>query len=354
MDFSQLYQQYGGLREPGYTLTVDGAELTPGRDARLLGLACELTCSLRAGFLWLEAALDPDGEQGGAWLDAFQLGAVCALSLGYGAARTEVFRGFVYDVSRSDPLRGGDVGLEAVCLDARGALMLSSRADAGAGRTLSQLVGGILEQSCCTRLAGTRTVADPPEGWDLPARRLGESDYEVVCAAARLLCYEFYAFADGLYFGPPRPDSSPCLSFDGPNGLIELRRRRTLAGQCAAVAVSGADGRGQRVYARHSRARDSGFGAGQMAQALSLDLHQPVDAVRTMAQAQYLAQARMEERQRRTGGVSGRCAGLPELRPGRFVALSGLDRETNGPYYVRTVRHTLDEQGFETFFEAEE
>lgn len=354
MDFSRLYQQYGGLREPGYTLAVDGAELAPGRDARLLGLTCELTCALPAGSLWLEAALDPGGERGAAWLDAFQLGAVCALSLGYGSARTQVFRGLVYEVGRSGPLRGGDVGLEVLCLDARGALMLSSRADAGAGRTLSQLVGGILEQSCCTRLAGTRTVEGPPEDWDLPARRLGESDYEVVCAAARLLCYEFYAFADGLYFGPPRPDSSPCVTFDGPNGLIELRRRRTLAGQCAAVAVSGADDRGQRVYARHPRARDSGFGAGQMAQALSLDLHRPVEAVLTMAQAQYLAQARMEERQRRAGGVSGRCAGLPELRPGRFVALSGLDGAADGSYYLRTVRHTLDERGFETAFEGED
>ena len=354
MDFSQLYQQYGGLREPGFTLAVDGAELSTGRDTRLLSLTCELTCTLPAGFLRLEAALDPNGERGEAWLDAFQLGAVCALSLGYGAQRTQVFRGFVYDVGRSDPLRGGDVELEAVCLDARGALMLSSRADAGAGRSLSQLVDGILDQSCCTRLATNRTVESPPEDWNLPARRLGESDYEVMCAAARLLCYEFYAFADKLYFGPPRPDSSPCVSFDGPNGLVELRRHRTLAGQCAAVAVSGADSQGRRVYARHARAADSGFGAGQMSQVLSLDLHQPMGTVRTMAQAQYLSQARMAERQRRAGGVSGRCAGLPQLRPGRFLELSGLDEETNGSYYVRTVRHNLDERGVETCVEAED
>lgn len=353
MEFSKLYQKYDGLREPCYILAADGMELKTGRDARLLGLGCELTCGQQAGALWLEAAVDPDRELGGAWLDALQPGAVCTLSLGYGAQGIEVFRGVVYEAVWSDPLKGGEMGVEAVCLDARGALMLSSRADAGVGRTLSQLVGDILEQPCCTRLAGTRRVKSPPADWDLPTWRLGESDYQVVCAAAELLCYEFYAFADELYFGPPRPDSTVAVTFDGPNGLMELRRRRTLAGQCAAVAVSGVDDQGERVYARQVRAADSGFGTARMGQVLSLDLHQPETAVRTMAQAQYLSGVRMEGRQRRTGGLSGRCVGLPELRPGRFVELSGLSGQANGAYYVHTVRHILNEQGFATWFEAE-
>jgi len=144
------------------------------------------------------------------------------------------------------------------------------------------------------------------------------------------------------------------LTFDGPNGLMRLERRRTLAGQCAAVAVSGADDRGERVYSRQARKKDSGFGTDKMGGVLSGDVCQPEAFVRTMAQAQYLSQARMEQRQRRSGGLSGHSVGLPELRPGRFIEVTDLSEPVNGTYYVHTVRHVLDETGFESWFEAED
>lgn len=354
MKFSSLYDTYGAMRESAHCLKVEGAELETGGDALLLRVECELTSTLQAAMLHLEAALDPDGEHGAAWLDAVRPGAVCSLSLGYGDSLTDVFCGFFYDVLWNDPLDGGTILLEAACLDVRGRLMLTSCADAGAKRTLSQLVDAILSQDCCTGLAARRTVEPPPGDWDLPVRRPGSSDYDVICGAADLLCYEAYAFADELYFGPPRPERDAAVTFDGPNGLVRLARRRTLADQCAAVAVSGVDDTGERICSRQARTGDSGFGTDKMSVALTGDFHQPEPSVRTMAQAQYLSQARMERRQRRAGGLSGHCVGLPELRPGRFVEVSDLSEPVNGTYYVHTVRHVLDEAGFQTWFEAED
>ena len=354
MKFSALYQTCGAMREPGYTLKAGGKALEIGDDARLLRVECELTCARQAGMLTLEAALNPEQEHGAAWLDAFQPGVVCSLSLGYGSSMTEVFCGFLYDVLWSDPLDGPDMIMEAVCLDVRGRLMLTSHADAGSRRVFSQLINDILGQDCCTDLASRQTIDPPPEDWNLPALRPGSSDYHILCTAADFLCYEFYAFADELHFGKPRPETSAVLTFDGPNGLMSLKRRRTLAGQCAAVAVSGTDDTGERIYSRQTREADSGFGTDKMGGILSGDLHQPEPFVRTMAQAQYLSKARMERRQRQSGGLIGRGVGLPELRPGRFVEVTDLSKALNGSYYVHTVRHILDETGFETWFEAED
>jgi len=354
MKFSALYQTYEAMREPGYALKVGGKTLETGGDARLKRIECELTCARQAGALSLEAALDPEQEHGAAWLDAFQPGAACSFSVGYGSSMTDVFCGFLYDVRWSDPLDGTDLLLEAVCLDVRGRLMLTAHADAGPQRALSQVIEEILGQDCCTQLASRRTIDPPPGDWDGPALRPGPSDYSVLCAAADFLCYEFYAFADELYFGKPRPESGAVLTFDGPNGLMRLERRRTLAGQCAAVAVSGADDRGERIYSRQARKKDSGFGTDKMGGVLSGDVCQPEPFVRTMAQAQYLSEARMEQRQRQSGGLTGRSVGLPELRPGRFMEVTDLSEPLNGTYYVHTVRHILDETGFETWFEAED
>ena len=219
---------------------------------------------------------------------------------------------------------------------------------------MSQMIGDILGQSCCGELAKKKTIDPPPEDWDLPALRPGPSDYAILCAAADFLCYEFYAFADELYFGKPRPKTEAVLTFDGPNGLLELKRRRTLAGQCAAVAVGGTDDKGERLYSRQARKKDSGFGTDKMSSVLSDDFYQPEPFVRTMAQAQYLSKARMERRQQQSGGLTGYGVGLPELRPGRFIKAEDLSKPVNGTYYVHTVRHVLDETGYKTWFEAEE
>ena len=271
MKFSALYQSHDAMREPCFRMEIDGKTLENTPEARLLRFECELTSNRQAGMLCLKAALNPKDGHGAAWLEALQPGAVCALSLGYAGQTGNVFSGFLYDVMWDDPLGQEVILLDAVCLDVRGRLMLAACAGAGAKRNASQLIGDILDQPCCTQLSSRRTVQPPPEDWDLPLLHPGLSDYSVVCRAADFFCYEFYAFGEELYFGKPRPESSPAVIFDGPNGLLRLSRR-TLAGQCAAVAVGGTDGNGERIYARHPRRRDSGFGAARMAGALTGDL----------------------------------------------------------------------------------
>lgn len=353
MKFSALYTKYGGFYNPTWTLKVNKMRLNVGEGVELETLECRLTTLREAGALTLRAELDANTDIAKTWLDAIQLGAVCTLSLGYAGTEETVFSGFVYEAVWDSPLRCPWMKVEMTCMDVRGQLMLSSCSDAGAARTLSQLVSKLLGQSCCTRMANAQVKAIPKD-WDLPFQRTGPTDFEILCSAADFLCFEFYAYADTVYFGPARNSSETAVTFDGSNGLMRLRRRRSLAGQCAGVAVSGADDKGERIYAREARTADSGFGIGQIKSALALDLFEADPTVRTMAQAQYLAKERMKERQRRSSMLLGQCTGIPELRPGRFVQVTGLNEQVNGSYYLQTVTHTIDETGFETSFEAEE
>ncbi len=349
MKFSELSQTYGGMRLPSFALSVGGSALESGPGARLLRAECVLTARTQAGSLAVTARLDPEGDAAAGWLDALQRGAEGTFSLGWEGTNTQVFSGLLYEVVWSDPLSGGAMEAEAVFLDAKGKLALTSLADAGAERTLSQLVQDVLDAS-----GASSTVETVPEDWDLPVRRQGEDGCRILRETAELLCWEFYDHNGTVYFGPPRPESDAVLEYDGPGGLTELCRRRTLAGQCGGVAVSGADGAGERLWSKTDRTKDSGYGTDKMGSVLSGFLHTPESAVQTMAQAQYLSQARMEAVQHGSGGVFGRGVGLPELRPGRFIKLSGLSEALNGSCYVHTVRHILDESGYETSFEAED
>lgn len=347
MKFSELCGTYGGMRTPSFSLTVAGNVLPTGPGARLLRAESVTTSRMEAGMLAVHARIDPEGEEGGSWLTALQVGAAGSLSLGWDGTNQEVFSGLLYEVTWSDPLEGGGMEVEAVFLDAKGKLALTSLPHMG-GKTLAQLVQAALDTS-----GAETSVETIPEDWDLPVQMWGKNCRTILQNAAEFLAWEFYDWCGTVYFGPPRPESKVILEYDGPKGLTELRRWRTLAGQWSGVAVAGADDGGERLGSQTDRASDSGFGTDKIAGVLGV-LHWPEPAVRTMAQAQALSQARMEAVKRSGGGIRGRGVGVPELRPGRFVQFSGLSDPVSGTYYIHTVRHMLDEDGFETVFEGEE
>lgn len=354
MQFSALYQKYDGLAEPIWALTVNGVSLKSENGAALQRMVCSLTCRQEAGCLTLEGEMNPKKQMGKAWLNALQLGAVCSLSLGYKEQSTEVFVGYLEEVVWDAPDSDGAVAVEAVFLDVRGRLMKHCEADAGTTRTLSEMVNGILQKTECTKFAPNPTIQTPPKDWNVSVRRDGSSDYAAICAAASFLCYEFYACADELYFGPARSVKTTVVEFNGLDGLQRLRRRRTLSGQCAGVTVRGTDATGERISYRQARTTDSGYGMNGVSGFLTKDRVISASSAHTMAQIQYLAQARMKQIQAKSGGLLGWCTGLPELRPGRFIKVSSVSEAVNGTYYVHSVRHTFDAISFETYFETEE
>lgn len=352
MKFSQLCSKYQYMRQPALGLKVGQQELKLGVGVALTSLVCELTSKPQAGLLRLQLEIDTGSTLGQGWLAALQLGAAGTLSLGYDTDTTQVFHGFLYDISWDYPPKNKVIQVEALFLDIRGKLMLSATATSAA--TLSKLVKALVNHGSGGGMNVSTTVKNPPDSWNLPARQLGESDYDMLCRIAEFLCYECCVWADQFYFGPPRANSTATVTFEGKNGLLHLIRRRTLAGQCASVTVAGSGLSGDAITAEKSRTRDSGYGVGSVSNLLSLPLWQPEPGVTTMAQAKYLAKARMQERQRQSGAINGRCVGLPELLPGRFLAISQASPQVNGAYYIHTVRHILDGTGFETQFEGED
>lgn len=47
------------------------------------------------------------------------------------------------------------------------------------------------------------------------------------------------------------------------------------------------------------------------------------------------------------------CIGLPELIPGRFIAIDRVDSIANKKYYITRVTHRFDDSGFSTQVETE-
>lgn len=143
----------------------------------------------------------------------------------------------------------------------------------------------------------------------------------------------------------------------------QLRRATALADlahQVSDVSVTGWDAAQGRRFTGRCSSAPTGPGAGRkgssiLSQALHSRSHLLAHlATTTEAEANALAAAAFQERQRRFVTVHGLADGNPTLRVGTHVTLQGLGPRFSNTYYVTRCRHKYDlSRGYETDFTAE-
>ena len=153
--------------------------------------------------------------------------------------------------------------------------------------------------------------------------------------------FEVAVRRDAFSFGPARDVGEPGLTLGYGEALQSFSPEYTTGSQVAAVEVRGwnPDGKTEIV----GRAERDGPWSGTEV------LRKPV---RSTAEAEQVAAARLEEiaEGRLTG--RGETLGLPELRAGELVELTRLGDRFSGPYYVESTTHRVDASGYTTSFDV--
>jgi phage protein D len=142
--------------------------------------------------------------------------------------------------------------------------------------------------------------------------------------------------------------------------LISFAPVLTLSRQVASVSVRGWDPRTKEPLTYTASSSDlpgsSGGGmSGPEAAQKTLAGKQEVvvDApVTSQEEAQELAISLLRERAYEFVTGTGRAIGIPDLRPGDNVQLSGLGKRFSGRYYVTKVEHSLGSNGYFTEFDV--
>jgi phage protein D len=162
-----------------------------------------------------------------------------------------------------------------------------------------------------------------------------------------------------LYFGPSesQPDR-PTYELERGRTLVSFKPTVTTANQISEVVVHGWD-RGSNRRIEGKAAWKDLYPAGpersrmeRLAEAFGnrkeIVTNQPV---RTRAQANQRARDLLRDRLKGMVEASGRTVGLPDIRSGRNVAVSGFGPLLDGIYYVTESTHTISE-GYQTEFKA--
>lgn len=162
-----------------------------------------------------------------------------------------------------------------------------------------------------------------------------------------------------VYFGPSDANH-PCLraiTFELKWGvsLIDFNPTLTTANQVKSVVVRGWDRSTKQRITGNASLDDTKFGLNrdlveQLESSDAREEHVVDKTFFTKTEADELARAILLERSKDLIRVSGTCVGLPDLRAGQRVKISGLGVRFSGEYFVTDTEHTINDSGYITRF----
>ena len=162
-----------------------------------------------------------------------------------------------------------------------------------------------------------------------------------------------------VYFGPSDANH-PCLraiTFELKWGvsLIDFNPTLTTANQVKSVVVRGWDRSTKQRITGNASLDDTKFGLNrdlveQLESSDAREEHVVDKTFFTKTEADELARAILLERSKDLIRVSGTCVGLPDLRAGQRVKISGLGVRFSGEYFVTDTAHAINDSGYITRF----
>ena len=165
-----------------------------------------------------------------------------------------------------------------------------------------------------------------------------------------------FAVDGELIFDDVASDTKPLIKLAVGAGLRSFTKRVSLAHQVGRVEVWGRDVNQKPIKGTADTVTIGGAAeqsAAKLAPALqSAVLREYSEYARTQEECELIAQNRLNSIAMGLVSGEGACIGIPELIPGRYIEIDGLDSRTNGGYFISRVKHRFDSEGYSTTFEV--
>ena len=351
--FQALSTKYSDFRGPAFTVKVDGKELK----------STELP-------LTVEVSLCADGSAGGCsfqlealydyakskWLydliKTIQVGAELEVLGGY-VKQEEIFYGYV-DECTVEYSGSAPPSISVTGIDGFGYLMSCQEPVYGENKQAKAVVQEILNKAVSAGYAKKATVGNL-SGYKTPLVKEKVDDFKYLRVLAERYGMNVFSVDGELIFDDVLTGGSPILSLTVGMGLNSFSRRVGLQGQVGEVEIWGRDA--EQHFIKGGATRVTVCGAGDTAAQLATkfkkaSLREYSEFVRTDEECVTLAQNRLNALAMNFVSGAGTCVGIPELIPGRFIEIKGLDGESVGTYFLSKVTHRFDQGGYTTQFEV--
>ncbi len=368
INYEDIRKKYGEFVYPMVTLRVGDKVFSDTKNKLVLSdMMIELSSGLEASAATFSIYNVYNIEEGQYEFSKFkefiQLGSSVTISLGYCGVEEEVFIGFIAQTRfvRDD---GVIHHVEVTAMDAKGLMMSNSYARQMTADNYGDAIREIFRRPMYQKMNAegiykSLKITDTPDKQNTQNQQVtsysvemvSESDYEFIVKAAKRFNYEFYVDTGIIYFRKSKQTKEDCLlEISMGQGLKSYDITYDMTGLVKSVEVRGMDtAKAQKVSAVQKVSNK--ISTGSKAKALINQTQKVVIDTNAISkeQAQYRADSLMEEISYRFGTLQCTCIGIPELKPGHFIEVTGLGGPCDNKFYIKQARHIItDEDGYIT------
>ena len=271
--------------------------------------------------------------------DTFALGAIISVALGYGSNLTPIFKGYITEYQT----KYQDVPVVSVtAIDFRKLLMKNKRIKYQyKEKTYTKIFESIIENY--TGLYDSMHVDQVQDKENLIQN---QTDYEFIQEELSPKANrEFYVVGGKVYFKEPEKTGTCFLELEWGKNILSFQKSLSYCKEKIKAYSAQNDKTGSVESADVQTTQDSP----------SLTTEEIVDEyeLRTgmdKAALENWIQKKIEDKKKENERINGSVLGLPEIVPGRYIQIKGVDSEDEGIYYIKTVTHSFGSSGFQTNF----
>lgn len=349
-----LYRKYDKFSAPSFRISLNGKELSPSK-FYIATLEVEQRADGTAGgcSFTVEGQYDPEKQK---WVNSLsslvKVGAKLSVTGGY-VSQKELFYGYVDDYTIEFP-EDGAPRISVSGLDGLGYLMNSQKPIYAGKKKTKEIVKTILNQSVSAGFA-RKVKVGALTGFETPVIKASGDDWKFLNEVATIYGASLFVINGEMIFDDVASKTTPILTLTQGKSLRFFEKRVSLAHQVGKVEIWGRDENQKAIIGSATRVTVGGMGksAAQLVPALAkATLREYNEFVRTQQECKTMAQNRLNAIAMGLVSGKGRCIGVPELIPGRYIKIVGGDPESNGTYFVTRVRHLFEAEGYQTEFEV--
>lgn len=354
-DFPALQNKYRNFGAPTIRLRVEDVEILEKMDAMISNVAVELSNGASATGCSFDVIGEYDpkntGFNGNGPEKLLQLGAKVELELGY-IETVPVFFGLIAELEYVFENEDSAPFIHVECMDAKCVLMKRQRLELFSAKSITEAVGEIFDAQPFSDYIKGKTVDALTDKLDMIPAAM-EDDFQFCTRCAAYIGYEFFILAGQVYFRKTPSGSSSIMTLSPEYGLSGVKlslRGASLHKKTKVVGIGEQDGK----MVSGEQAAGGKFAKNQNAARMMGESerthfdHMVKSADEAAARAGTLMQMAVGE----FGRIECKCVGIPELVPGRSITVKGVSPEADRDFYIISVRHTFDDNGFFTTLEA--
>ncbi|NHN32419.1 phage late control D family protein [Paenibacillus agricola] len=345
---SELGKRYNDFFAPAFEILVNGSKLASEIMITNIRVESSLEGTADSFLFHVTNAFDINTNDF-LWInDVFVLGKAVEIKLGYETELISVFQGYITSVTVE--FSGDEApGLLIRGLDMSYLMMKGSKSKSWSKKKYSDIVKDI------AGTYGMKTKIDDTTTLYSTVSQNQVDDYHFIQYLAELVHYDFFVVGKTVYFRKPLTEMTPVVDLQYGSMLRSLSIDMNIADQITEVTVRGWDNKELKVV-EASATTVTKLGSNSktgkdILKAQGTYKEHVYTNIDSQEEAKTHAEAVLNKRSMKLISGQGECVGIPEIRAGRYLKLSGIGEKLSQPYYIMATAHLLNENGYVTRFQ---